>query len=171
MQTRDVLADAFGRIRTSVHRVVNGSSPAHLALRVDPDANSIAWLVWHLTRVIDDHVSDLAGVEQTWTSRGWVDRFGLPFEPDDIGYGHTSEEVGRVRADDELLLGYHDAVHSAVLAYLEAVDAAELDRVVDERWEPPVTAGVRIVSVINDATQHVGQAAFVLGVAKRTAGR
>ena len=48
---------------------------------------------------------------------------------------------------------------------------ADLPRVVDERWDPPVTLGVRLVSVISDCLQHAGQAAFVRGILLRSAGR
>ena len=60
----------------------------------------------------DDHLADAAGTEQVWTSRGWVERFGLPFDPRDTGYGHRSQEVADVQVGSgELLAGYHDAVH------------------------------------------------------------
>ena len=48
---------------------------------------------------------------------------------------------------------------------------ADLDRVVDEHWDPPVTLAVRLVSVIDDATQHAGQAAYASGILSRTADR
>jgi hypothetical protein len=46
------------------------------------------------------------------------------------------------------------------------VTPADLDRVVDKRWDPPVTLGVRLVSVVDDDAQHVGQAAYVRGLQK-----
>jgi hypothetical protein len=167
MGTRAVLADAFDRIGDAVHRATDGLTVDDLTWRPDAGSNSVAWLVWHLTRIEDDHVADLAGTEQVWTAGGWCDRFGLPFPPAATGYGHDADDVGRVRAGAELLLGYHDAVRPTIDAYLERVDADELDRVVDTRWDPPVTAGVRIVSVIADGLQHAGQAAYVRGLLER----
>src|SRR4051812_6450570 len=112
MKSAELLADAFGRVRETVHDVVDGLSPDDLAVRLDADANSIAWLIWHLTRVQDDHISGVAGTEQLWTSGGWEERFGLPFSSSSIGYGHDSDDVAEVRVDSpELLTGYHDAVH------------------------------------------------------------
>jgi hypothetical protein len=81
MTSAELLVDAVGRIREVVHRVVDGLSPEQLAFRVDPEANSIAWLVWHLTRIQDDHLADAFEAEQVWTSQGWVERFGLPLDP------------------------------------------------------------------------------------------
>ena len=47
------------------------------------------------------------------------------------------------------------------------VTDADLDRVVDERWDPPVTLAVRLVSVLADGLEHAGQAAYIRGVAER----
>jgi uncharacterized damage-inducible protein DinB len=160
----DVLRDLFGRVETNVHGAVEGLDEAALTHRVGGGANSIAWLVWHLTRVQDDHVADVAGTEQVWTAQGWVTRFGLPFEPDATGYGQGSDEVAAVRTGAELLLDYYDAVHERTLEYLGGIGEADLDRIVDRRWDPPVTLGVRLVSVADDDIQHSGQAAFVRGV-------
>ena len=164
----DVLVDAFGRIREVVEDAVVGLTPEELALRPDSQANSIAWLVWHLTRVQDDHVADVAEIEQVWVSGGWAARFGLPFDVRATGYGHTSAEVGAVQvASGDLLTGYHDAVHEQTVRYVRGITDADLDRVIDEFWDPPVTLRVRLVSVIADDLQHAGQAAFVRGLVKR----
>ena len=164
MTLGELLVDAFGRIREGVHEVVDGLSVEQLAHRPTERSNSIAWLVWHLARIQDDHVADVAGLEQVWTSQGWSDRFGLPFAPADTGYGHSPEEVAQVRVDGSLLTGYLDAVHEQTLGYIADLTPQQLGRVVDTRWNPPVTLGVRLVSVINDDQQHVGQAAFVKGL-------
>jgi uncharacterized damage-inducible protein DinB len=167
VNARDVLRDAFGRVATDVHGAVDGLDAAALTHRVDGTANSIAWLVWHLTRVQDDHVAGVAGTEQVWTAEGWAERFGLPFRTGDIGFGQGSDEVAAVRADADLLLGYYDAVHARTLRYLDGLTDDDLDRVVDRDWDPPVTLGVRLISVADDDIQHAGQAAFVRGVVER----
>jgi uncharacterized damage-inducible protein DinB len=165
VQLDEVLTDAFGRIRGVVHQVVEGLTPDQLAFRPEGRANSIAWLVWHLTRVQDDHLAGVVGTDQVWTSDGWVDRFGLPFGPSAIGYGQTGDEVAAVTVESgELLTGYHDAVHARTIEIVRGWTGDELDRIVDESWDPPVTLGVRLVSVISDALQHAGQAAYVRGL-------
>jgi hypothetical protein len=168
MTSAELLVDAFGRIREVVHQVVDGLGPEQLAFRVDPQANSIAWLVWHLTRVQDDHLADVAQAEQVWTSQGWAERFGLPLDPLDTGYGHRTDEVAAVRVDSgELLVGYYDAVDQQTIRYVEGLGDADLARIVDRSWDPPVTLGVRLVSVLADDLQHAGQAAFVRGILRR----
>ena len=168
MTSAQLLTDAFGRIRDVVHAAVDGLTPEQLAHRADADANSIAWLAWHLTRVQDDHVSDVADLPQAWTQDGWAERFDLPFAASDIGYGHSSDEVAAVRvASPDLLTGYHDAVYARTVDYVGALTDDELPHVVDRSWSPPVTLGVRLVSVISDGLQHAGQAAFVRGLVLR----
>jgi uncharacterized damage-inducible protein DinB len=163
MGTAELLADAFGRVREELHAAVDGLGEDELAVRLDADANSIAWLAWHLTRVQDDHVAGAFGVEQLWPK--WRERFGLSGNA--VGYGDTTEQVARVRADAELLTAYHDAVYQQTIDLVSGVSDADLPRVVDDRWDPPVTLSVRLVSVISDCLQHVGQAAFIRGIIER----
>jgi hypothetical protein len=165
----DLLVDALGRVRETVRDTVTGLGHRELTYRVDPHANTICWLVWHLTRIEDDHVAGVAGSEQVWLTQGWADRFALPLEPPDHGYGHTPDQVASVDVDADLLIGYHDAVHDRAVEYLRTLGDDDLPRIVDERWDPPVTLAVRLVSVVNDCMQHVGQAAFIRGVVGRTA--
>jgi uncharacterized damage-inducible protein DinB len=166
MTSADILADAFGRVQETVHEAVRGLTSSQLTARLDHDANSIAWLIWHLARVQDDHLADAFGVPQVWTEYG--KRFELPFGPAETGYGHSSEQVAQVTvASGDLLTGYHDAVHEQTLGLIAGVTDADLDRVVDEAWDPPVTLGVRLVSVISDGLQHAGQAAFIRGILLR----
>jgi len=168
MRPADLLIDAVGRVREVLRAAVQDLTPEQLAWRADPRSNTVGWLAWHLTRVQDDHVAEVAGTEQVWTAGGWQQRLGLDLAPGDIGYGHSSAQVAAVRIEDPtLLLTYHDAVHEATVRYLDGLTADDLDRVVDERWDPPVTLGVRLVSVVSDDLQHAGQAAFLRGLLER----
>ena len=168
MRTNEVVADAFGRIRGEVHDAATGLSGAGLNYRPDPEANSIGWLIWHLTRVQDDHVAHLAGRSQEYVANGWAERLGLTPDEKDLGYGHTSQQVAAVTFDSpDTLLAYYDAVHERSLEYVASITARELDRIVDTRWDPPVSAGVRLVSVIDDCMNHAGQANYVRGMLER----
>ena len=88
----------------------------------------------------------------------------LPFDVRAIGYGHRSDEVEQVRAPGSLLREYAAAVHTRCVEWIRTVSETDLDRIVDTRWDPPVTLGVRLVSVADDSAQHIGQAAYVKGL-------
>jgi hypothetical protein len=167
MLSDELLNDAFSRVRAIVHSVIEDASIEVLTYRADSEANTIAWLVWHLTRSQDDHVADLLDEEQVWTSGGWAERFDLPFDPRATGYGHSADDVARVRADAELLGLYYDAVHARTIDYLSTLEDADFARIVDQSWNPPVTLAVRVVSILADNLQHAGQASYVRGLAKR----
>lgn len=170
MHAKDILIDGYGRIREEVHAVLDGLGPEELHHRPAPDANTIAWLVWHLTRVQDDHIADAFDLDQVWLAQDWQKRFGLDLPRHDTGYGHTPAKVAKVRVESaELLTGYYDAVHEQTLGVLRTLAAKDLERIVDERWNPPVGLGVRLVSVLSDDLQHVGQAAYLRGLVQSAA--
>jgi Protein of unknown function (DUF664) len=168
MTSAGLLTDAFGRISQTVHHAVDGLTAEQLAARLDDDANSIAWLCWHLTRVQDDHLADAFAVAQVWPE--FSERFELPFALAETGYGQSSRQVALVRVPSgDLLTEYQDAVHAQTVRLVADVTDADLSRIVDEAWNPPVTLGVRLVSVISDCLQHAGQAAFIRGILLREA--
>ena len=166
---RDLLVDSATRVADLVAQLTDGLSEEVATYRPDAGANTVAWLLWHLSRVQDDHLAGVAGREQAWPD--WRGRFALPFDPEETGYGQSPADVAQVRVPAELLAGYHADVHQRTLAYLRSVTVEELGRVLDESWDPPVTVAVRLVSVVGDTLQHLGQAAYVAGLAERaTAG-
>jgi hypothetical protein len=165
--TADLLVDGFGRIRENVADVLSGLTPQQLTHQVGAGANPVSWLIWHLTRVQDDHVAAAFGEQQVWSAGAWATRFGLPEGMLDHGYGHSSSQVATVAAataSASLLLEYHEATYAQSVKLVSEVTDADLDRVVDTRWTPAVTLGVRLVSVLDDDMQHVGQAAYVRGL-------
>ena len=163
--TRELLRDAFTRLIEHVDELTEGLTDERANYRPTPHANSIAWLIWHSARVQDIQLAPIAGIEQVWTHDGWVDRFGLDLPRNDTGYGHGPDEVAEVRAPVDLLAGYYHAVHKVTLEFVARVTAEDLARIVDKNWDPPVTASARLVSIIDDCAQHLGQAAYVLGIA------
>ena len=174
MTSAELLTDAFGRIRESVAGVVAGLSSDQLQARLDAAANPVSWLVWHLTRVQDDHVATAFDAEQVWSADDWAKKFGLPAETMEVGYGHSGRQVADLSAaicgtssPGALLTEYHEAVHAQTVSLVSMITDADLERVVDRNWNPPVTLGVRLVSVLDDDARHVGQAEFVRGILLR----
>lgn len=169
MKSTELLTDAFNRIDEEVRDVLKGL--ATQTMNTQPAAasrersNSISWLVWHLSRIQDDHLADVAGTEQLWTAQGFAERAGLPLKDTDTGYGHNADDAASVVFDSpQLLSEYHAAVHQMSQQYVAGLSDQDLDRVVDTRWNPPVTLGARLVSVLSDCSQHVGQAAYAKGM-------
>ncbi|HYU65997.1 MAG TPA: DUF664 domain-containing protein [Jatrophihabitantaceae bacterium] len=168
MNVVELLEEVFGRIPDEIHIAIDGLSPDDLVAAPAPDANTIGWLVWHATRVQDEHVADLLGREQLWTTGPWPARFGLDGDPGNTGYGHNAADVATVRPEStQALIDYYEAVAARTAEFLALLSDADLDRVVDKRWNPPVTLGVRLVSIADDDIQHAGQAAYVRGLLGR----
>jgi len=161
---RELLRDSFTRLIEHVDAITDGLTDEVSFYRPTADANSIAWLLWHSARVQDAQLCDIAGIEQVWTRDGWVDRFDLDLPRDSHGYGHTPEQVAKVRAPADLLAGYYHAVHRTTLEFVASVTPDELERIVDRRWTPAVTASARLVSIFDDCAQHLGQAAYLRGI-------
>lgn len=167
MDVAAVLNDAIGRVSEQVPEIVADLGEDDLGWQPDAGANSIAWLVWHLTRVADEYSAGFTGSEPRWTAAGWYERFALPFPPDVHGYGMTADEVAKVRASGENLAGYYAAVDPVLTGYVDTLTEPDLDTIVDTSWDPPVTLGVRLVSIVDDMVQHIGQAAYVRGILER----
>ena len=163
---RELLRDSFTRIIEHVQDLTDDLTDEVSIFRPTSTANSIAWLIWHSARIQDVQLAAICGIDQVWFSGDWVDRFNLDLPRDAHGYGHTPEEVGKVRVPADLLAGYYHAVHKMTLEYIAGVTPEELARVVDENWDPPVTASARLVSIYDDCMQHLGQAAYVRGISR-----
>lgn len=165
MDVAAVYLELYGRIPPLCRLAVEGLDRDALARPVQAGSNPVGWLVWHLTRVQDHHVSELLAADQLWLAEGWAGRFGRDPEPHDVGFGHHADEVAAFDpVSTDLLLGYHDAVDARTRTFLQELSDTDLDRVVDRSWDPPVTLGVRLVSIADDSLQHAGQALYVRGV-------
>ena len=165
MHSKNLLIEAFDRLPDLVRSAVGGLSAEQLRTPPAEGANTVAWLVWHLTRIQDGYLAELTGQDQIYVGGDRADQFGLEPDPEDNGYGHTAAQVQAVRPGSAtVLVDYYQAVHERTRSYLAGLTDGDLDRVVDEAWDPPVTLGVRLVSILNDDTQHVGQAAYVRGL-------
>jgi uncharacterized damage-inducible protein DinB len=165
MDCKDLILDGLGRIEEHMRTYLHGLSPEQLVFRPHAEANSIGWLAWHLTRVQDDHLADLAGRPQAWMDEQWHARFGRPADANDTGFGHTSAQVAALQPSSaQLLIDYYAAVHARSAEYVRSLTCEDLDRELDEPWDPPVTVGVRLISVLDDCMQHGGQMAYIRGL-------
>ena len=168
MDVSGLLEELFGRVDEHVPAILESLTPDELNEMPEEGSNPIGWLIWHLTRVADMHIAEIRGVDQLWVSDGWAARFDLEPDPWNVGYLHTPEQVAETRTEGtQLLQEYWDAVWTRTQGVLAETDPASLDEIIDRRWDPPVTLGVRLVSIADDAIQHAGQAAYVKGLLSR----
>jgi hypothetical protein len=165
MTPQELFEDAARRPSEVAAHVLEGVSPDVLNAMPGGTGNSVAWLIWHAARQQDVQVAELAGTEPVWTAGGWSARFGLGVPDSAMGFGDGPEDVARIRVNaPELLRDYLDAVVERVVTYVHGLSDAQLDDVVDRSWDPPVTRGMRLVSTVDDAAQHLGQASYVRGL-------
>lgn len=166
MDTKDLALDVLDRVHGVLQRVLRDLGGDELHRLPHPESNSIAWLVWHLTRVQDVSVSGLAEQDQVWVSEGWHATFGMEADLEQDGFGHTPEDVASFRAPSaQALLDYHESVLACSKAYVSGLAPEGFDRELNQpQYQPLPTVGVRLVSVISDNLQHAGQAAYLLGL-------
>lgn len=165
MDIAALLTELYDRIPPLVRDAVDGLSPEQLGHAPANGANPIGWLGWHIARVEDHQLAEVSNAAQVWVEGDQAARFGLAPDPDNMGYGHGPEDVAAVRPDSaDAIVGYLEAVAARTRAFLATVTSDDLDRVVDEGWDPPVTLGVRLVSIADDCLQHAGQAAYARGL-------
>ena len=165
MDVPDILLEFYGRIAPLARASVEGLTPDQLCKSPTPGTNNIGWLVWHLARVQDHHFAEAFEINQVWVDGDWGPRFGLQSDPANIGYGLSADEMARVKPDQlSAPLDYLDAVEAQTHPMIKALSSGDLDRIVDRRWDPPVSLGVRLVSVADDGLQHVGQASYLRGM-------
>ncbi|NHU85384.1 DinB family protein [Kocuria sp. JC486] len=156
-----ILIDAAQRAPEVARMVTEGLPPEAAHERPADRQNSIAWLIWHAARQQDVQVAELAGTAQVWDTGKWAERTGVDRDSRWMGFGESAEGVAAFRAGDiAALADYLDATVQATVDYVRTLSDEDLDEVIDHTWEPPVTRGTRLVSTIDDAAQHMGQAAY-----------
>lgn len=126
----------------------------------EPLIKSVTWLIWHTAREIDLQISALADQEPLWLA-DWTKRFALDLPDDTEDWRHTPEEAAKVIVNQkELLVDYLSASVELAVNYLQSIDETSLSEVIDENWTPAVTRQARIVSIVDDAVMHSGQAVY-----------
>jgi hypothetical protein len=169
MACQQFILDLFLRIAHDVEQVLEGLNEEELPHHPDPNGNSIGWLVRHLTRSHDRNISELAGQKQLWITEGWSVQFGRPPDPAETGFGHIREDAKAFRAPNgRMLLNYNQAVVERIREYmLHTLSEGELDR---EAYSPTFqntwSVRRRLLGILSEGLQHVGQAAYVRGLLK-----
>ena len=165
MTLAEILIDGLSRSRERLDRALADVTLEQANTPPVPDiaprTNSLTWLAWHTAREIDLQISLMAGQEFVWFTGGHRERFDLPLPDDTQDWRHTPEEAAQVVVDDlSVLTAYLDDAYAMAYGYMRSLAPERLDDIIDSSWDPPVTRGVRLASIIDDAAQHSGQAVY-----------
>ena len=167
MSDVDTTIFALQRNWDMVSTAVDGVDDDTLKAMPNSDSNSMAWLVWHMTRVADRFIySRFQETGQLWTAAGWHDRFGMEADPDDFGMGWSTEKVAAWDCPSrDVLMGYYDAVNAAARSYINGLDADGLARRVTAPGPPGSTMSVAdaLGILLWDNIVHGGQIAYARG--------
>ena len=118
-------------------------------------------MTWYTARELDFQIADLAKTDPVWFSKGWKKKFALDLPDETEDWHHTPEEAAKVVvAEKQLLSDYLAASVALTKSYLDQIKEEQLSDVIDKNWTPPVTRQVRLVSAIDDAVMHSGQAVY-----------
>jgi len=163
MKAIELIAASLEESREYVAQAVAGLTPRELAFRPKPHSNSIAFLLWHVTRGEDFWISGiLLGEKQLYESGGWCKKFCTP--PMDSGFGYDVAKLDAWPVPSlSLLKGYAAAVREKTLAYLKSLTAAELDKPRDFGWRKGTT-GSALAHLITEVAEHSGQIGYLRGI-------
>ena len=145
-----------------IHQATDGLTDEQLYYRPSSDTNSIAWLIWHLSRWRDKISAAIAGEPQVWASEGWAQRFN--FDPDRTGLGDTLEQVANFAVDRDLILGYASAAHNAIVERVSRMTPEDFDKEIEYMPGSSRPAWRALISVMGDSSEHTGQINYLRGM-------
>ena len=165
MSVKEFIREAMQLTRKDLLDNIRDLTAEELAWRPAPHSNSIGFLAWHITRVEDGWIQrPIQRKLHLWVADKWAERFGMPEEQRDMGYGYTVEQLQAFKTPSlELLLGYSQAVRDATLAFLDTWDPASDAIEVRAPWGT-MTVATTFQQLIWELNQHGGQIAYVKGI-------
>ncbi len=166
-EATDFVAASLEGVGRGLHRAMDALSAEKLNRCPSPDTNSMARLCWHLARCQDNWVASIAGAPEVYAADGWHAKLDFSFAIDDWGIGHAAEQVAQARVESaDGLLGYYDAVAGQSRKVLAGLTAEDLERELPVYVEgrPPSSVRGRLMGLISDNTQHMGQIVYLRGL-------
>ncbi|MDA0769103.1 MAG: DinB family protein [Chloroflexi bacterium] len=166
----ETLEDYYGRVNVAIEPLTS----LEMAWRPSPEANSIAFIYWHVARVEDGWTNSFGkGESAVWQRDRWHERLGLAEKGS--GFGLSVEELAAFPdLPKDLLQEYFTSVRQETLAFLRGLGESDFDYV-PNRTPFPETAGTvsrfRSFSMarmyrqlIGEEDQHLGQISYVRGL-------
>ncbi len=145
-----------------IHQATEGLTDEQIYHQPSSDTNSMAWLIWHLSRWRDNISAAIAGEPQVWVSEGWAQRFDI--EPGRTGLGDSLEQVAAFRVERDLLLSYASAAHNALVERVSRMTAEDFDKEIEYMPGSSRPAWRALISVMGDSSEHTGQINYLRGM-------
>jgi hypothetical protein len=164
-----VILGLLERATNQIKLATDGATDAQLYYRPTTNANSIAWLVWHLSRLQDLVTSSISGEAEIWSSDGWAEQFALPPDlPNDAtGWGDSTEQVAAFRVERATLFGYMEAAHRVARERVARLTPEQLGQSIAWGTSQTPLYGPTwrvLVTLLNDSIQHTGQINYIRGL-------
>jgi hypothetical protein len=146
----------------SIKQATDDLPDEQLYYQPTPETNSIAWLVWHLSRWRDAVSATISGEPQIWVSAGWAERCGMPDER--TGLGDTPAQVTAFCVERAVLFGYVDAAHQHTVERVAKLTPTQLVQPMVSHTGERRPAWRALAGVCSDSAQHTGQIAYLRGL-------
>ena len=146
----------------SIKQATDDLTDEQLYYQPTAETNSIAWLVWHLSRWRDAVSATISGEAQIWVSAGWAQRCGIPDER--TGLGDTPAQVTAFRVERAVLFGYVEAAHQCTVGRVAALTPTQLEQSITSYTGEKRPAWRALAGVCGDSAQHTGQIAYLRGL-------
>ena len=167
MTATEPIVTALQRNWELVDSALAGLDDADLARRPNDQSNSVAWIMWHMNRVMDTFIhTRLQQIPQLWVRDGWHQKHDMSDDPDNRGVGWTAEQVAAwTPPSREVMLGYYEAVKADAVEYFSSLTAADLEKrmVILPVAEPRSVANAS-GHIISEIVAHGGQIAYLRGL-------
>ena len=165
MKATDLIVKALDESSEHVSRATKGLTRDELAWRPRPHSNCIAFIMWHVARGEDLWINRiLLGGKELYESDGWYKKFKT--QPQDSGFGYDVAKLDAWPVPSlSLLKEYAAAVRAKTLVYLQALNAAGLDKPRDFGFMKGTT-GSALSHVVNELAEHGGQIGYIRGIMK-----
>lgn len=161
MDAKELLLRSLEESNGYLTRALNGLTQEEATWSPSPECNSIAFILWHMTRVEDFFVNRVIRREkELYETKKWQEKLGTPVK----AYGYTVEELRAWPAPKlEILREYANSVRESTLAFLNSISPERLSEV-PRPDRSPDSIGVTLGHVTTEIALHVGQIAYLRGV-------
>ena len=161
MDAKEFALEALERARAVTMIAIDGLTPEHFHWRPNPTANSIAFLLWHISRVEDRFTSDLRNMEEIWLTEEWHKKFAVAISENGIGWG--PEQIQDFRPAIELVVSYLQRVRNISLETISRLNISQFkEQLTPSR--PDFTVANTLQTIVYHENHHQGAIGYIRGL-------